>query len=76
MSYLNISNVDVVFPIPNGAYIALREVHLEIEQGEFIAHQAPLPFAEQSGKGRFARARRTDHDDAAPIALDRTGVEQ
>ncbi|MFZ1827595.1 MAG: ABC transporter ATP-binding protein [Candidatus Competibacteraceae bacterium] len=37
MSYLNISNVDVVFPIPNGAYIALREVHLEIEQGEFIA---------------------------------------
>ncbi len=37
MSYLNISNVDVVFPTDNGAYIALREVHLEIEQGEFIA---------------------------------------
>jgi len=37
MSYLNISNVDVVFPTANGAYIALREVHLEIEQGEFIA---------------------------------------
>ncbi|MDS4030267.1 MAG: ABC transporter ATP-binding protein [Candidatus Contendobacter sp.] len=37
MSYLNISNVDVVFPTANGAYIALREVHLEIEKGEFIA---------------------------------------
>ncbi|MDS4069988.1 MAG: ABC transporter ATP-binding protein, partial [Candidatus Competibacter sp.] len=36
-SYLNISNVDVVFPTANGAYIALREVHLEIEKGEFIA---------------------------------------
>ena len=37
MSYLNISNVDVVFPIINGAYIALREVCLEVEKGEFIA---------------------------------------
>ena len=37
MSYLNISNVDVVFPTQNGAFVALREVHLEIEQGEFIA---------------------------------------
>ena len=36
MSYLNISNVDVVFPIVNGAYIALREVSLEVEKGEFI----------------------------------------
>ncbi len=37
MSYLNISNVDVVFPTQNGAFVALHEVHLEIEQGEFIA---------------------------------------
>jgi nitrate/nitrite transport system ATP-binding protein len=37
MSYLNISNVDVAFPTANGAYIALREVHLEIGKGEFIA---------------------------------------
>ncbi|MER2602805.1 MAG: ABC transporter ATP-binding protein [Candidatus Competibacter phosphatis] len=36
MNYLNISNVDVVFPIVNGAYIALREVSLEVEKGEFI----------------------------------------
>ncbi|MCP5450708.1 ABC transporter ATP-binding protein [Candidatus Competibacter phosphatis] len=36
MSYLNISNVDVVFPIVNGTYIALREVSLEVEKGEFI----------------------------------------
>jgi nitrate/nitrite transport system ATP-binding protein len=36
MSYLNISNVDVVFPIVNGAYIALRKVSLEVEKGEFI----------------------------------------
>ncbi|HHW75808.1 MAG TPA: ABC transporter ATP-binding protein [Xanthomonadaceae bacterium] len=37
VSYLNISNVDVVFPTQNGAFVALHEVHLEIEQGEFIA---------------------------------------
>lgn len=37
MAYLNISNVDVVFPSANGAFIALREVNLDIEKGEFIS---------------------------------------
>ncbi|MEO1069179.1 MAG: nitrate ABC transporter ATP-binding protein, partial [Cyanobacteria bacterium J06638_6] len=37
-TYLEVDHVDRVFPLPNGGtYVALKNIHLEIQQGEFVA---------------------------------------
>ncbi len=35
--FLNISQVDMVFPTPTGGFTALKEVDLQIDKGEFIS---------------------------------------
>ena len=36
-AFLNISQIDMVFPTPTGGFTALKEVDLQIDQGEFIS---------------------------------------
>ena len=36
-AFLNISQVDMVFPTPSGGFTALKEVDLQIDKGEFIS---------------------------------------
>ena len=35
--FLNISKIDMVFPTPTGGFIALKDVDLQIDKGEFIS---------------------------------------
>lgn len=35
--YLSIEHVGVTFPTPNGPYVALRDVNLQIKQGEYVS---------------------------------------
>ena len=37
MSHLEISDVGITFPTPKGPFVALQNVNLRIERGEFIA---------------------------------------
>ncbi len=36
-AFLNISQIDMVFPTPTGGFTALKEVDLQIDKGEFIS---------------------------------------
>ena len=35
--HLNIDHISMEFPTPAGPYVALRDVDLEIEEGEFVS---------------------------------------